>query len=391
MTESHSRVAALLAPAYERGWITLEEIMQLAMHSPAKVEDTERLARQAGLDLVAPKDSTESGAWQDMRTVADEGLGAFAAAERPPAREAQLGGAEELYLREISHTRLLTAEEEVALAKQFEAGRAARKRLAHGAVAPAERAALEDAVTAGELARRQLIEANLRLVVSVVRKYMGRGLLFLDLVQEGNIGLQRAVEKYDWRRGFRFSTYAYWWIRQAVSRAVAEQARTIRLPVHIVGLLTRLYNVRQALYHELGREPSAAELAARLGVEPERVQEALRAARLPISLDTPLREEDEGTVADFLADTASPLPAEQAEEAVLTDTLDAALRQHLDPREAAVLRLRYGLADAPPRTLNEIAAEFGVSRERIRQLEGQALRKLRCAGSFRRRFEEYVR
>src|SRR5581483_1601861 len=239
--------------------------------------------------------------------------------------------------------RLLTAEEEVALAKQFEAGRAARKRLAHGAVAPAERAALEDAVTAGELARRQLIEANLRLVVSVVRKYMGRGLLFLDLVQEGNIGLQRAVDKYDWRRGFRFSTYAYWWIRQAISRAVADQARTIRLPVHVIEQLTKQYNTARDLHQELGREPTAAEIGERLGVDPEKVREAFRAAKVPISLETPIGDEEEATVADFVSDVAALSPAEEAEETVLAQSLDEALQEHLSPREAQLLRLRYGM------------------------------------------------
>ncbi|HLH23515.1 MAG TPA: sigma-70 family RNA polymerase sigma factor [Chloroflexota bacterium] len=378
----------LLEVARERGWITLDEVMRAASGSPVDADEAQELVREAGVELV----DRGGDAWEDLETLAEEGTGAFTRAREtpPPAEELAPDSPAALYLREISQTPLLTAEEEVELAKQLEAAKTAQKELAQGNVAPADRARLEEAVARGDAARRRLIESNLRLVVSVARKYMGRGLLFLDLVQEGNIGLQRAVDKYDWHRGFRFSTYAYWWIRQAVSRAVADQARTIRLPVHVIEQLTKQYNTARDLHQELGREPTATEIAARLGVDPEKVQEAFRAAKIPISLETPIGEEDESTVADFVSDAMTLSPAEEAEETVLAQSLDDALARHLSPREAAVLRMRFGLVDGQPHTLGEIAEEIGISRERVRQIEAESLHKLRRTGQFLRQFREYV-
>jgi len=376
--------------ARERGWITLEELMELASGSPVDLDDATDLARAAGIELV--KSEGDDG-WQDIETLADEGPGAFTAVrEGPvPAEELAPGGPAALYLREISRTPLLTAEEEIELAKRVEAAQAARERLAEGVADPAERARLEEAVRLGEEACQRMIEANLRLVVSIAKKYLGRGLSFLDLVQEGNLGLRHAVEKYDWRRGFRFSTYAYWWIRQAIGRAVAEQGRTIRLPVHIIEQLTKLYNTARELGFELGREPTPAEIGMRLGIEPDKVKDAFQAARLPLSLETPIGEEEESTLADLLADAATRNPSEEAEEGVLAQTLDQALGEYLTPREAQLVRLRFGLdRGGPERTLAEVGQEMGISRERVRQIEAQTMKKLRKVAPFRERFQDYI-
>jgi len=343
--------------------------------------------RESGIDLV----DGDRDPWDELELLADDGPTTFAVSPTPSAAEELAPDSPAaLYLREISQRPLLTGEEEVELAKQREAGEEAKVLIAQGTSDPAERERLEDAVRVGEAARKRLVESNLRLVVSVARKYMGRGLLFLDLIQEGNIGLQRGVEKYDWRRGFRFSTYAYWWIRQAISRAVADQARTIRLPVHIIEQLTRLYNTARELHQELGREPTPVEIGDRLGIEPEKVREAFRAAKVPISLETPVGEEEESTLADLIADAAARAPSEEAEEGVLSDMLDEALRRHLTPREAQVLRMRFGLEDGQVRTLGEVGEELEISRERARQIESEAIRKLRTAVPFMKQFRDYV-
>jgi RNA polymerase primary sigma factor len=302
------------------------------------------------------------------------------------------GGAGAMYLREIAHHELLTAQEEVSLAQRLEAGKAALRELATAdeSLDPDYRFELEQQAEDGERARRRLIECNLRLVVSVARRYLGRGLSFLDLVQEGNIGLQIGVEKYDWRRGFRFSTYVYWWIRQAVTRAIADQSRTIRLPVHVTEFLTKTARAERELAAELGREPSVDEVAQYLDIDPERINEARRAARMPLSLETPLGEDGELTRGDLIGDdTAAEAARESSEASDLSERLESALDE-LHPRERQVLRLRFGLDRGHERTLGEVGEELGVSRERIRQIEAEALAKLRRMPRLRRELLEYV-
>jgi RNA polymerase sigma factor (sigma-70 family) len=295
-----------------------------------------------------------------------------------PARDELL----RLYMAEAAATPLLTAEEEVTLARAVAAGNRARERLATLPPDAPEREALAAEVEAGEAARRRLIEANLRLVVSVARRYLGRGLPLSDLIQEGNLGLFRAVEKYDPERGFRFSTYAYWWIRQAISRAVADQARTVRLPVHLIELLGRLNKAAGAVEQRLGREARPAEIAAELGVPVEQVELAQAAAREPLSLDLELGD-DGDTLAELVADDTLLSTEEAAERADLRAAVEAAL-DTLDPAQSAVLRLRFGLEDGRPHTLREIGQRLGISGERARQLEAAGLHRLRRnAGALR--------
>ncbi|MBX5489587.1 MAG: sigma-70 family RNA polymerase sigma factor [Chloroflexi bacterium] len=294
-----------------------------------------------------------------------------------------------IYLRDISRVRLLTAEEEVSLAKDIEQGNLAGERMKQlGEGCEEERERLHALYRKGQESRRRLTEANLRLVVSVARKYMGRGLPLLDLIQEGNIGLQRAVEKYDYRKGYRFSTYAYWWIRQAVTRAIADQARTIRVPVHMIELIGDVYRVSRDLQQELGREPEAEEIAQEMGTSADKVRQIIRAARQPISLETPVGEEEESTLADFIADRAARAPAEAAAQELLKEHVEDALQQ-LSERERAVLKMRFGLIDGRDRTLGEIGEELGVSRERVRQIEAEALAKLRQP-KLRQKLREYL-
>jgi RNA polymerase primary sigma factor len=378
-----------LAEARERGSTSLGELLELASGSPVDPEEASELAQASGIQLV----DAEGDPWDHLERLADEGTDAYRETREGPAQAEDLavGDPATVYLGEISRTPLLTAEEEIQLAQDRDAGVEARAQLADGIANDEERARLEEVVRHGEAARRRLIEANLRLVVSVAKKYLSRGLSFLDLVQEGNLGLQKAVDKFDWRKGFRFSTYAYWWIRQAVGRAVAEQARTIRLPAHVFELLSKIYSAARQLQAELGRRPTMEEIAERTGTEVGKVQDAFRAARVPISLDLPIGEDATSTLADLLADE-SRAPTEEAEEAVLATSLSQALQQYLSPREADVLKLRFGLdREGEERTLGEVGEQLGVSRERARQLEAEAMAKLRRARPFREQFRDFLR
>ncbi|MFJ2391694.1 RNA polymerase sigma factor [Streptomyces sp. NPDC087843] len=281
------------------------------------------------------------------------------------------------YLREIGRIPLLTAAEEVELARRVEAGLFAEERLRLACDLDSQLALdLDKLVVMGRMAKRRLIEANLRLVVSVAKRYVGRGLTMLDLVQEGNLGLIRAVEKFDYARGYKFSTYATWWIRQAMSRALADQARTIRVPVHVVELINRVIRVQRRMLQERGYEPTPEEVAAHLDLPSERVSEVLRLAQEPVSLHAPVGEEDDVALGDLIEDGDAASPVESAAFLLLREHLEAVLST-LGERERKVVQLRYGLADGRPRTLEEIGRIFGVTRERIRQIESKTLNKLR--------------
>ena len=278
-----------------------------------------------------------------------------------------------MYLREIGRVPLLTAREEVDLAKAIEAGLYAGRREPEEGLCTAEE--LAELVEEGRRAKRRLIESNLRLVVSIAKRYMGRGLLFLDLIQEGNLGLIRAVEKFDYGKGFKFSTYATWWIRQAITRAIADQARTIRIPVHMVETINKIIRVQHRLHQQLGREPSLAEISAAAGFGGERVLEIQRMAREPVSLQAPIGEE-ESDFGDFIEDSDAVVPVEAAAFTLLQEQLRVILGD-LSDRERRIIRLRFGLADGHPHTLEQVGREFGVTRERIRQIEAKTLAKLR--------------
>jgi RNA polymerase primary sigma factor len=288
-----------------------------------------------------------------------------------------------MYLKEIGRVQLLTAQDEVDLAKRIEAGTAAAVQLADlnaagelDTLSFAEHRRLKLSVKDGDVAKRQLIQANLRLVVSIAKRYVGRGMLLLDLVQEGNLGLMRAVEKFDYTKGFKFSTYATWWIRQAITRAIADQARTIRIPVHMVESINKVHRVQRQMLQELEREPTIDELALRTGLSATRVREIMRISQDPLSLDSPVGEEDDSNLADFIEDAQADAPAEVAAQRSVKQALLEALSE-LNEREQKVVMMRFGLEDGQIRTLEEVGKEFGVTRERIRQIESKTLAKLR--------------
>ena len=294
-----------------------------------------------------------------------------------------------LYLKEVGRVPLLTAQEEVDLSQRIEQGRLAREELARGNVPPHRRAELQNFVRDGWAAREHLVTANSRLVISVAKKYMGRGVPFLDLIQEGNIGLIRAAKKFDYRRGHKFSTYATWWIRQAVTRAIADQGRTIRVPVHMGDQINKLLRMQHQLIQRLGRDPGIDELADALGVTPKKVENMIQVARRPLSLETPTDDEEDSTLADFIRDNESPIPDETATYNILKEHL-ASVLEGLPPREVRILQLRYGLLDGESYTLEEVGRKMGVTRERVRQIEAQALSRLRQP-AIRRKLREYLR
>jgi RNA polymerase primary sigma factor len=356
--------------------------------------ELETLESEQGLEALDPLAEVDLGEHDENEGAAEvnyeemEALAAEAVGEQSfihdPVRQ---------YLREIGRVKLLTLEEEIDLARRMEEAAAAAERLEAEADALSEREkrALGRLVEDGELARQNMIDANLRLVVSIARKYTQRGLGLLDLVQEGNQGLFRAVEKFDYRRGFKFSTYATWWIRQAINRAIADKSRTIRLPVHLTETLSKLHRTAGQLQQELSRDATPEELAQAMGPDwtPEKVEETFRASREPISLETPIGDEEDSTYGHFIADESVESPAERASKSLLTDYLRAVLDQ-LPEREAIVLRMRHGLLDGHEHTLEEVGHQLGVTRERVRQIENKALRRLKYMISRSRDLRDFL-
>ena len=284
-----------------------------------------------------------------------------------------------MYLKEIGKVPLLAPDEEIELAQKMSAGNLAKEQLEEaeeGSLSPEDQAELKKLAKAGDAAKQKLAEANLRLVVSIAKRYVGRGMLFLDLIQEGNLGLIKAVEKFDYTKGYKFSTYATWWIRQAITRAIADQARTIRIPVHMVETINKVIRVSRQLLQELGHDPSPDEIAEEMNMPVEKVREILKIAQEPVSLETPIGEEEDSHLGDFIPDEDASEPAEAASFTLLKEQLIEVLST-LTPREEKVLKLRFGIEDGRTRTLEEVGKEFNVTRERIRQIEAKALRKLR--------------
>jgi RNA polymerase primary sigma factor len=375
-TGQPNRIQGLLDEAQEQGYITLDEILETfpeAEDDLAQLEDLFAYLYDEGIDVY---DNNEEEAEEDSAKAKEraggngDGNGGF------DLSDIAADDTISLYFREMSQTPLLTREEEVELAKQMERGREAQDWLSRNGHEPQERTRLNRLIEQGKESRRHLIQANTRLVISIAKNYRGHGVPFLDLIQEGNLGLIRAVEKFDYRRGTRLSTYATWWIRQSISRALAEQGRTIRIPIHMSDRIRKLYQTAQRMEQEEGRKPTPEEIAEEMGLEPGRVERMMRASRRAVSLERPVGEEGDAELEDFIENEEAPAPSDVASQHLLAEKMEEVLAT-LTPRQARILRLRFGLQDGYNYTLQEVAEKFGLTRERIRQLESEALRRLR--------------
>lgn len=384
----YSTIAQIIHLGRRQGNISLDDILNIfpeAEHDINKLEEIFAVLLSAGLSYVDDDHSDED----EQADPVDGGNGKKPASHHEDILEnVETHDMVGLYLKEAARVPLLTAEEEIYLAKKIEKGLQARDELARSRVNGHRREKLCKAIEEGWEAREHLIIANSRLVISVAKKYMGRGVPFLDLIQEGNIGLMRAAKKFDYHRGYKFSTYATWWIRQAVTRAIADQSRTIRVPVHMGDQISRMLRVQHQLKQKLSRDPTVEEIAETLEVPPKKVEHMIEVSRHPLSLQIPVGDEDESVLGDFIEDPESPSPDETATYNVLRDHLQDVLGR-LPPREARILKLRYGLIDGQVHTLNEVGHKMGVTRERVRQIEAQALRRLRSFG-IRQELRAYI-
>ncbi len=370
-------MAVLLEKADTQGFLTTDDIIDAMPDADEALEQLEEIfawLHASGVEVFGDKSDTFDGDAADEVLEDEEDDDDDAYDLSGVSSDDTVG----LYLKEMARVPLLNTEEEVELAKRLEAGNAARAELArhNGNLSEEARLVLEALVEDGKAARDHLIKANTRLVVSIAKKYMGRGVHFLELIQEGNLGLMKAVEKFDYTRGYRFSTYATWWIRQTITRAIADQGRTIRVPVHMSDRIRRLYKTARQLEQEHGRKPTPEEIAERMGLEPRKVQWMLKVSWRPMSLERPVGEEEDSELGSFIEDQSTPTPTQSAYQNLLRERVEEVLGT-LTAREARILRLRFGLQNGRSYTLEEVGQKFGLTRERIRQIEGRALRRLR--------------
>jgi RNA polymerase primary sigma factor len=384
MTEvspSQVEVESIIQQAQSEGSITAADLAERLSVLDLNADDTDAVYQrlvELGVEVVEDESIVEEQEPPEEAVPDVEDERVRARKEVDQALKAPTNDPVRMYLKEIGRVALLTAQEEVSLAKRIEAGLEAEQELSSQSTALSEDAA-HDLVWRnhdGAVAKRHLVEANLRLVVSIAKRYVGRGMAFLDLIQEGNLGLIRAVEKFDYTKGYKFSTYATWWIRQAITRAIADQARTIRIPVHMVETINKLARIQRQLLQDLGREPTAEEIATQMELPSEKVREIQKISQEPVSLETPIGEEEDSHLGDFIEDSEAVVPLERASFKLLQEQLESVLHT-LSQREKEVIRLRFGLVDGQPRTLEEVGKKFGVTRERIRQIESKTLSKLR--------------
>jgi len=372
--KEQSHIQWLLDEAEEKGYLILDDILEAfpeAEEDLAQLEDLFAYLYAQGIEIYDSEEEAEEREAKAEEKTGEEGNGSGLDLSSIAADDAI-----SLYFKEMSHIPLLTPEEEVELAKRLEQGREAQYELARDGHNPEERARLKRLIEEGEEARQRLIQANTRLVVSIAKKYIGYGVPFLDLIQEGNMGLIRAIDKFDYRRGTRLSTYATWWIRQSISRALSEQGRIIRIPIHMSDRIRKLHKTAQRLEQAHGRKPTPEEIAEEMYIEPRKVQWIMRAARQPLSLEAPVGEDEESELEQFIENTESPTPSDVASQHLLAEDVEEVLST-LTPREARIIRLRFGLQDGYSYTLKEVGEKLGLTRERIRQIESEALRKLR--------------
>ncbi len=382
-------VAELLDKAEAQGFLTVDEVLEAlaSLNGQESLENVLAELRQAGVEMAADEEAEEEEDIELVDVIEEEDLDW----DEDVYNLDGIGVDDTvaLYLREMARVPLLTTEEEVRLAKAIERGHEAEHLLQERGHTAEEKGCLEQLVNEGLEARDHLIRANTRLVVSIAKKYIGRNVPFLDLIQEGNLGLMKAVEKFEYQRGYRFSTYATWWIRQTITRAIADQGRTIRVPVHMSDRIRRLYRRAQEIEQERGTRPTAEELAAEMGLEPRKVQWMMRVSWQPLSLERPVGEDEDSELSNFIEDEQTPTPTDTAYDGMLRDRIEEVLAT-LNPREVRILRMRFGLHNGRSYTLEEVGQKFGLTRERIRQIEGQALRRLRHP-SRSRDLKDYLR